>query len=191
MNPRNEALAPRKRRSAIREVRKRWPNAEVPYILDSGFPDEFKVLIDDAIQSIQTSSCVKFKEKLQEDEAWVEISRKGEDGCSGQATLGFTGAGRHNLSLETGCDHKVGPATSAPGHLSLLLVLQGVILHELLHLLGLSHEHQRPDRDTFITIHWQNINKDDVENFWRHSYQDHASEPEYGGGQYLKHISQV
>ena len=29
--------------------------------------------------------------------------------------------------------------------------------HTLLHVLGKYHEHQRPDRDQYITIQWQNI----------------------------------
>jgi Astacin (Peptidase family M12A) len=33
-----------------------------------------------------------------------------------------------------------------------------VITHEICHLLGMSHEHQRPNRDSFIYILWQNVN---------------------------------
>jgi hypothetical protein len=34
---------------------------------------------------------------------------------------------------------------------------QRSILHELGHVIGLHHEHQRPDRDLYITIHWSLI----------------------------------
>lgn len=31
------------------------------------------------------------------------------------------------------------------------------LVHELVHALGFWHEHQRPDRDTFVTVNWANV----------------------------------
>ena len=32
-----------------------------------------------------------------------------------------------------------------------------IVLHEFLHAFGVFHTHQRPDRDDFIKVHWDNI----------------------------------
>lgn len=41
----------------------------------------------------------------------------------------------------------------------------GSVMHEIGHLLGLEHEHTRPDRDQYIEIHWDNIQPGKRHNF--------------------------
>jgi len=43
----------------------------------------------------------------------------------------------------------------------------GTITHEMLHILGLGHEHQRPDRDDFVTIRFDKIQPGLEYNFHR------------------------
>lgn len=33
----------------------------------------------------------------------------------------------------------------------------GIVMHELLHTAGMYHEHQRPDRDQYVTILFMNM----------------------------------
>ncbi|VDO86615.1 unnamed protein product [Schistosoma margrebowiei] len=45
------------------------------------------------------------------------------------------------------------------------MILVGQILHELLHALGVMHEIMRPDRDQYIILHEENIDKSYLEEF--------------------------
>lgn len=49
--------------------------------------------------------------------------------------------GAQPLSIGNGCNDK------------------GIILHELLHALGFWHEQARSDRDDFIQVQWENVDK--------------------------------
>ena len=44
------------------------------------------------------------------------------------------------------------------------------VLHEFLHAFGVFHTHQRPDRDDFITVHWDNIKP--FAKTWYNKYQN-------------------
>ena len=66
-----------------------------------------------------------------------------------------------------------------------------VVAHELGHVIGLMHEHQRPDRDNYITINYENILEKFHDqfykmssNYWKYDYKkypyDYNSIMHYG-----------
>lgn len=56
------------------------------------------------------------------------------------------------------CSSKIGRrGSSQPMSLSGGCLSKGIIMHEMLHALGLLHEQGRFDRDNLITINWNNI----------------------------------
>ena len=48
----------------------------------------------------------------------------------------------------------------------------GVVIHEIGHAIGFFHEQSRPDRDNYVTIHYENIVKEMEFNFKKHSEKE-------------------
>jgi len=63
----------------------------------------------------------------------------------------------------------------------------GIAVHELSHALGMAHEHQRPDRDRFLSINWDNVRAGKEHNFdiyleaYTGNQYDYLSIMHYGG----------
>ena len=41
----------------------------------------------------------------------------------------------------------------------------GTVIHEMMHAVGFFHEHTRLDRDQYVTIYWNSIQKGNLKNF--------------------------
>lgn len=93
------------------------------------------------MRTISEVSCFRFPKRTTE-RNYLDIDKR--DGC--YSFVGKVG-GRQLLSLSGGC------------------VYSFIIIHEILHVLGLEHEHQRPDRDQYLKIIYKNVDSDKVSNF--------------------------
>lgn len=89
------------------------------------------------MREYHTHTCIKFVERIPSDRDYVQLQNQ-KTGC--WSSVGRVG-GRQEINLQApGCTTKV-----------------GTIIHELMHALGLMHEHTREDRDSYVNVMWENV----------------------------------
>ncbi|XP_033118703.1 zinc metalloproteinase nas-15-like [Anneissia japonica] len=128
--------------NALKDTSKRWPNGQVPYVISWKFSSYAKSQIQKAIDRYHAETCIKFVERTNE-QNYINIVSK--SGC--YSSVGVVG-GAQELSLGTGCYGTV-----------------GIIMHEMMHAVGFYHEQSRTDRDSYVTINWNNIQDGMAYNF--------------------------
>ncbi|KAM9859229.1 high choriolytic enzyme 1-like [Aulostomus maculatus] len=108
---------------------------KVPFKIASGYSNEERTIIKNAMKSLKRLTCVKFIKKRRRHTNYIEI-------FNGSGCWSYVGriGGKQQLSLKrNGCLYK------------------GIVQHELLHALGFHHEQVRSDRDDYITVLFENI----------------------------------
>nr|AAN05024.2 high choriolytic enzyme [Chrysiptera parasema] len=122
--------------------RKNGAEVTVPYVMTRQFNRNQMGMIQRAMKAIERQTCIRFKQRSREND-YIEI--RSQQGCF--SALGRSG-GRQMLSLNVrGCLH------------------HGIIMHELNHALGFQHEQNRSDRDSHVSINWQNMQRQMAYNF--------------------------
>ncbi|GBN33124.1 Astacin-like metalloprotease toxin 1 [Araneus ventricosus] len=128
-------IDPDQDRNAVPLDSQRWPNGVVPYVIDASV-SHIKDLILKSMRHIEQNSCIRFKQRTNEHN-YVTVFYG--NGC--WSFWGLLNRGEQKLSLGPGCE------------------IFGTVVHEFLHALGFKHEHNRSDRDNYLDIHLENVDK--------------------------------
>ncbi|XP_025999409.1 high choriolytic enzyme 1-like isoform X6 [Astatotilapia calliptera] len=108
-----------------------WPDATTSYIITDELVSR-EAEIKAAFKMISDVTCIRFK-KRDTESSYLKL-------VTGNGCASFVGCqgGAQRLFFASECT-------------------VGNLCHELLHALGLYHEHTREDRDKYVTVNWQNI----------------------------------
>lgn len=130
-------------RNALKDPARLWIDGIVPYKISDSFGSREKRTTFSAMRDFMMKTCIRFVPMKNDTTAFIFI----EPGLECRATVGKLLSGK--MSLGRSCHNK------------------GIIMHELMHVLGFYHEHNRPDRDEYVKINWENIKEDAYHNFWK------------------------
>merc|ERR1719239_2131824 len=145
----DEPLGPRRRTGYDTDAPK-WEDSTVIYEFDSSFERLDREIFDVAVGQIEECTCVRFKKKSEVGGSnyqgpFTKILRESGWGCSGGVL--HMGAKFGSKLTIRGCNF----------HNKVEQWAIGLLVHELLHVLGLVHTQKRPDRDQTITVRFDNI----------------------------------
>ncbi|XP_015228299.1 PREDICTED: zinc metalloproteinase nas-4-like [Cyprinodon variegatus] len=122
-------------RNAVKSV---WANGIVPYEISPNLGRQAE--IQEAFRMISGFTCIRF---IPHTDELHYISIKDGKGCA--SFIGMTG-GSQPVYFAQSCT-------------------TGNLAHELIHALGLYHEHTRNDRDEYISINWSSVIPSKKRNF--------------------------
>ncbi|CAF1163211.1 unnamed protein product, partial [Rotaria sordida] len=117
----------------------KWPNARVPYVISSLYNNDERAIIAESIREWESKTCIRFVPASSQDRDYLELTPNDGTNNYCYSYVGRQG-GRQFVKMY------------APTCMSV-----GQYVHELGHAIGFGHEHQRPDRDNYVEIKWENI----------------------------------
>ncbi len=117
-----------------------WPNGVIYYEKDSTLTNDAAKELRKAMDHWEAKTAVTFKERNSESNYVVVTD---SEGCA--SNIGMIG-GQQTIWLNKKCDF-------------------GAVVHEIGHTVGLFHEQSRIDRDTYVTIEWNQIEEAHKHNF--------------------------
>ena len=122
-----------------------WQNGIIPFEFSNQYTWYEKVIVEDCMKEWHNKTGVTFIKRTTQQKFVYIIKNKSE----------------HTGSSSVGCTKVLSPVLELPkGGFS-----REHVLHELGHIIGLNHEHQRPDRDNFIIVFKNHIEDGKEHNF--------------------------
>lgn len=139
-------------RNGLLDTTRRWPGNLVVYSISTDFDDAHRQAILKGIQTIEETTCIRFREANEQDVDYVSITAQ-PGGC--YTAVGYLG-GQQQMNLEI---YPIGEGCFRPG----------TVLHELMHALGFYHEQSSALRDDYIEVIEENIVPGKEFNFQKYS----------------------
>ncbi|KAI8128090.1 hypothetical protein FF38_11226 [Lucilia cuprina] len=132
-------------RNGLLNEKATWPDATVPFYIDSQDFDEAQMMtIFRAFKEYHDKTCIRFRPYEKGDKNWI-VFKGNYSGC--WSSVGRRTGGQV-LNLNT-------PKC----------VTHGVVVHEILHALGFYHQQSATERDEYVKINWENILPGHAHNF--------------------------
>jgi len=140
------------RTRAATRIWSKWSNGYVPYNFSPDFDQKEQGIIRGAMQYIEDKTCLRFGLRGRQYNYIHFVKGDDEWGAGCWSHVGKLGIGLQKVSIDNGC------------------LWRGTIVHELLHAVGFWHEQSRTDRDQYVKINYENIDKERWHNFEKYSH---------------------
>ncbi|UJR13263.1 hypothetical protein I4U23_000283 [Adineta vaga] len=140
----------------------RWSGGVIPYEFATNITVNNSIFIVQQMRAMENltqvnnTNCISFRPKTASDQYYITI---------------FNGSGCYSPVGSWGTYRGTRPVSLMDGRYATCIV-SGIIQHELTHVLGFYHEQSRPDRDSYVSIQWDNINPINAFNFVKYNDTD-------------------
>jgi len=145
----NDDIQVSRNRNAIKGKEMLWPGGVIPYTYATKYPADMTAIINGAMKAIQDNTCIKFVAQSKEPNYITFAAHPSGTQCS--SAVGTTNRGQQVVYLS---DSKQGTCLT-----------HAIVVHELMHAIGLDHEHNRADRDQFVKVDMGKVDPDMKHNF--------------------------
>ena len=112
-----------------------WPGGVIPYEIDGAVADKLRGEIMAALTELDQRTNLTLRPRTPADRDYIVFNAQNTGGTC-DSLLGKGGGGQP--VRVNGCG-------------------RAAVMHEILHAAGFDHEHQRADRDAYVTILWDNV----------------------------------